>query len=212
MKITKFGHCCLLIEENNTRIVTDPGNWNELPELTNVDVVLISHEHADHIHVESVKKILAMNKDATVYTHEGVKKLLDAGNIPCVLVKDGEEFFSKGVSMKSFGTEHACIHHDVPLVKNTGFYIANKFFYPGDSFHNPKQDIQILALPIIAPWMKIEEAIEYAKLIKPKAVFPVHDGMLREDRRSFTRMIPKSLLEKEKIEFVDIPEGTTVTF
>ncbi len=212
MKITKFGHCCLLIEESNSRIITDPGSWNDIPVLSAIDAILISHEHADHIHVESVKKILLLNKDAVVYTHEGVKKLLDAGNIPCTIVKDGEQFWVKGVSVSSFGTEHACIHHDIPIVQNTGFYIANKFFYPGDSFHNPNKEIQILALPVIAPWMKIEEAIEYAKVIKPKVVFPVHDGMLREDRRSFTRMIPKMLLEKEKIEFVDIVEGAAVTF
>lgn len=212
MKITKFGHCCLLIEESNSRILTDPGSWNDVPELNAIDAILISHEHSDHVHIESVKKILSSNKGAVIYTHEGVKKLLDAGNIPCILIKDGEEVFMKGVSISSFGTKHACIHHDMPSVHNTGFYIANKFFYPGDSFHNPDKEIQILALPVIGPWMKMEEAIDYAKAIKPKVVFPVHDGMLRDDRRAFTRMIPKTLLEKEKIEFVDIKEGESFTF
>ncbi|MBI2052837.1 MAG: MBL fold metallo-hydrolase, partial [Candidatus Ryanbacteria bacterium] len=28
MKITKFGHCCLLIKENGVRILTDPGTYS----------------------------------------------------------------------------------------------------------------------------------------------------------------------------------------
>lgn len=212
MKITKFGHCCLLIEEKDIRILTDPGSWNETPNVENLDVILLSHEHADHIHIESLKTILKSNESAVIYTHIGVKKLLDAENISCILIGDGEEINIKGISIMSFGTKHACIHNDMSIVQNTGFYIANKFFYPGDSFYNPKKDIEILALPVIAPWMKIEEAIEYAKAIKPKIVFPVHDGMLKEDRRAFTRMIPKNLLEKEGIQFVDIIEGNTVDF
>lgn len=212
MKITKFGHCCLLIEEKDIRILTDPGSWNETPNVENLDVILLSHEHADHIHIESLKTILKSNESAVIYTHEGVKKLLDAENISCILIGDGEEINIKGINIASFGTKHACIHSDMSIVQNTGFYIANKFFYPGDSFYNPKKDIEILALPVIAPWMKIEEAIEYAKTIKPKIVFPVHDGMLKEDRRAFTRMIPKNLLEKEGIQFVDIIEGNTLDF
>ncbi|HCC05975.1 TPA: hypothetical protein DEP94_01270 [Candidatus Nomurabacteria bacterium] len=212
MKITKFGHCCLLIEEKDVRILTDPGSWNETPNVENLDVILLSHEHADHIHIESLKTILKSNEKTVIYTHEEVKKLLDAENISCVLIRDGEEVIIKGVNIASFGTKHACIHNDIAIVQNTGFYIANKFFYPGDSFYNPKKDIEILALPVIAPWMKIEEAIEYAKVIKPKIVFPVHDGMLKEDRRAFTRIIPKNLLEKEGIKFVDIIEGTFVEF
>ncbi|MEI6810461.1 MAG: MBL fold metallo-hydrolase [Candidatus Nomurabacteria bacterium] len=212
MKITKFGHCCLLIEEKEIRILTDPGSWNDTPDAKNIDVILISHEHADHIHIESLKTILKSNEKAVIYTHEGVKKLLDKENISCVLIGDGEEINIKGVSIISFGTDHACIHHDISIVQNTGFYIANKFFYPGDSFHNPNKDIEILALPVVAPWMKIEEAIEYAKAIKPKIVFPVHDGMLREDRRLFTRMIPKNLLEKDGMQFVDLKEGVMTEF
>lgn len=212
MKITKFGHCCLLIEENGVRVLTDPGNWNDTPEVTDIDAILISHEHGDHIHIESLKKILSDNSNATVYTHEGVKKLLDEQNISCTLIHDTEEVSIKGVSIASFGTKHACHHPDMPVVQNTGFYIANKFFYPGDSFHKPHKEVQILALPVIGPWMKMEEAIEYAKALKPTIVFPVHDGMLREDRRAFTRTIPKALLEKEGIQFMDLTENEAHSF
>jgi L-ascorbate metabolism protein UlaG (beta-lactamase superfamily) len=213
MIITKFGHCCLLVEVDGVRILTDPGNYNETPMATGVDVVLITHEHQDHCHVESLQIVLAKNPDARVISHVGVGKILDTAGIKWEAITDGEAIQVKQVRIQSFGTEHACIHHDLPLVQNTGFLIAGRLFYPGDSFHNPGKMVEILALPVAGPWMKLEEAIEYAKVLKPKAVFPVHDGMLRQEHQlGPTRRIPKALLEPFGIEYVDMTEGTAHDF
>lgn len=213
MNITKFGHCCLLIEVDGVRILTDPGNYNETPMVTDIDAVLISHEHQDHCHVESLQIVLAKNPAARVITHPGVGKILDEAGIKWEAIADGEESEIGGVEVQSFGTEHACIHHDLPLVQNTGFLIASRLFYPGDSFQNPGKPIEILALPVAGPWMKLEEAIEYAKTVKPKVVFPVHDGMLRQGiELGPTRRIPMALLEPVGIQYVDMTEGMTKEF
>jgi len=62
MKVKKFGHCCLLIEEDGVRTLTDPGGYTDLDVVVrqsrNIDVILITHEHADHIHVPSLKRLL----------------------------------------------------------------------------------------------------------------------------------------------------------
>lgn len=213
MNITKFGHCCLLIEVDGVRILTDPGNYNETPMVTDIDAVLITHEHQDHCHVEGLAIILAKNPKAQVITHSSVGKILDEAGIKWETIADGEEREVKGISIKSFGTEHACIHHDLPPVQNTGFLIAEKLFYPGDSFHHPKQNIEILALPVAGPWMRLEEAIEYAKAVKPRVVFPVHDGMLRQGiELGPTRRIPSMLLEPLGIQYVDMTEGSSHEF
>lgn len=210
MIITKFGHCCLLIEVKGVRILTDPGNYNTTPEVERVDAILITHEHPDHLHVESLQVVLGKNPAVRVFSHAGVGKILDDAGISYTLISDGEAVVVKGVSIESSGSVHACIHHDLPAVQNTGFYIDETLFYPGDSFHNPKKDITILALPVAGPWMKLEEAIEYAKLIKPKVVFPVHDGMLRQEHQlGPTRRLPTLLLEPLGIKFVDMTEGST---
>lgn len=213
MIITKFGHCCLLIEIKGVRILTDPGNYNETPMATGIDAVLISHEHQDHLHTESLEIILAKNPEAIVITHASVGKILADAGILYTLIADSETVIVRGVSITSSGSEHACIHHDLPKVQNTGFYVDETLFYPGDSFHNPKKVVTMLALPVAGPWMRIEEAIEYAKTIKPKAVFPVHDGMLRQGiQLGPTRRIPKMLLDPLGIEYVDMTEGATHDF
>ena len=213
MNITKFGHCCLLIEVKGARILTDPGNYNATPEVERVDAILITHEHQDHLHVESLRTVLGKNPEAAVFSHVGVGKILDEAKITYTPIVDGETVIVKGVSIESSGSEHACIHHDLPAVQNTGFYIDETLFYPGDSFHDPKKEIAILALPVAGPWMKLEEAIEYAKLIKPKVVFPVHDGMLRQGiELGPTRRLPTLLLEPLGITYVDMTEGSTYDF
>jgi len=213
MNITKFGHCCLLIQVKGVRILTDPGNYNTTPEVEGIDAILITHEHQDHLHVESLQTVLGKNPVARVFSHAGVGKILDDAGIPYTLISDSETVVVKGVSIESSGSVHACIHHDLPAVQNTGFYIDETLFYPGDSFHNPNKKIAVLALPVAGPWMKLEEAIEYAKLIKPKVVFPVHDGMLRQGiELGPTRRISTLLLEPLGIKFVDMTEGSTYDF
>ena len=62
MKITKLGHCCLIVKEGNITILTDPGSYTtDQNTVKGIDIVLITHEHGDHFHVESLKAILKNN-------------------------------------------------------------------------------------------------------------------------------------------------------
>ncbi|KKU76691.1 MAG: hypothetical protein UY03_C0028G0012 [Parcubacteria group bacterium GW2011_GWA2_47_64] len=95
-------------------------------------------------------------------------------------------------------------------VQNTGYFIANRFFYPGDAFYNPGKPVEILALPVAGPWLKISEVIDYAKLLKPKICFPVHDGMLKY--LGPTRGVTTKYLSESGIEFRDAIEGAVFSF
>ena len=73
MKITKIGHCCLLIEVEGSRILTDPGSFTVEDLVTdNIDVILITHEHADHLHIDSVKKIVEVNPKVQIFSNSSV--------------------------------------------------------------------------------------------------------------------------------------------
>jgi len=176
MKITKFGHACLLIEEADARILIDPGVFNQTPSVEKLDAILITHEHPDHCSVEQIKELLLQSPDAPIYTHEGVGKVLSEADIPYTPIKNGEEVMVNGVSVLSLGEEHAIIYEKVPC-QNTGYMIAGKFFFPGDSFYVPEGKVEVLALPTGGPWMKVSEAIEYVKAVKPNVYIPVHDAM-----------------------------------
>ena len=176
MKITKLGHCCLLIEENSLRILTDPGAYSKgFEQCTNIDIILITHEHPDHFHIDSLKKVLLNSPDAKIITNASVGKLLDKENISYTLLNQGMKYI-EDIEIEAFGEWHAIIYNAFPVVENTGYFIANKLFYPGDAFTNPMKHVKILAVPVNGPWVKISDAIDYALKIKPDVCFPVHDG------------------------------------
>ena len=213
MNIIKIGHACILVEEHGTRILLDPGNFSNGQEnVKNVDAILITHEHADHVDLERFGTVLRNNPSAKIFTNHGVGKKLTECNIDFELLVDGQSITVKGVTIEGIGEKHAVIHDSIPIIENTGYLIADRLFYPGDAFMLPDREIEILALPVAGPWMKIAEAIDYALQVKPKVCFPVHDGMLKEDKRSSTRWVPNQVLPKEGIEFVEILEGESRKF
>jgi len=180
MKITKLGHCCLVIEEEGLRILTDPGGYSTSQNtVRGLQVILITHEHPDHLHIESLKKVLANNPLAEVFTNAAVGKILDKEGIRFNLLSHQDKKVLGGVLIEGLGDKHAEIHPDWPRVENTGYFIGERLFYPGDALYNPARPVEILALPVAGPWLKISEAIEYAKIVRPKTCFPVHDGFYK---------------------------------
>ncbi len=99
MKITKYGHCCLFVEEQGLRILIDPGMFTEGKHpVENIDVLLITHEHQDHCHVPSVQTILKNSPQAKVYTITAgfrpmigamAQKLLTPTGINVLIPEDG---------------------------------------------------------------------------------------------------------------------------
>jgi len=201
MKITKFGHCCLLIEEQGVRILTDPGEWTVAQnQVKNIDLVLITHEHSDHLHVDSLKTVLANNPQVKVFCNSSVGKIIDQEGIGHELLEHGQAKEHKGLVIEGHGENHAIIYEDFGRVQNTGFLIAGKLFYPGDALYNPQKLVDILALPVAGPWVKVSEFMEYAKAIKPRICFPVHDGYLNFKIFSHNG-VPRAVLPKFGIEF-----------
>jgi L-ascorbate metabolism protein UlaG (beta-lactamase superfamily) len=216
MTITKLGHCCLLIETKGKKILTDPGMYSveAHAQLTGIDYILITHEHSDHFHLESLKELLKNNPAAKIYANVSVGDLLEQENIPYTLVEHGSDFtLGDEIDLKGFGTDHAIIHQSLGHMDNTGFLIDKRLWYPGDAFVNPNTEVEILALPIAGPWMKFSEAIDYASMLKPKVVFPVHDAIIVESlRKNFLQKLPVALFSKLGIEFIPLDSGETKEF
>ena len=208
MKIKKLGHCCLVIELKGKRIMTDPGAYSTMQdEEKNIDIILITHEHADHFHVDSLKRVLANNPNVQVVTNTAVGKLLDAEGISYKILEHGNSTNLLDILFEGFGEQHAVIYESWGQVQNTGYFIENKLFYPGDAFTDPKKQVDVLALPVAGPWMKISGAIEYALILKPRIVFPVHDGMLEAGKLGPVHRLPGAILPEHGIEFVSMDDG-----
>ena len=202
MKIIKLGHCCLLIEIQGTRFLTDPGNYTTLQnEVKNINAIVISHEHTDHLHVESVKTILKNNPKATIISNGSAGKVLEKENIPYIKVADGEEYKVNGITISGHGQKHAPIYLDYEQIENTGYFFDSKLFYPGDAFTKLDKAIDILAFPIAGPWLNIQQAIDYVLETKPRVAIPVHDGGLLKNT-GIVKRLPELYFPKANIKYV----------
>ncbi len=213
MKIRKLGHCCLIIEVNGKRIMTDPGSYTvrEQGAELGIDLVLITHEHGDHLHIESLKSILKNNPDIKIITNSAVGKLLATVGIKYEILENkvAKEFL--GVELEAHDCRHEEIFKEIGQVHNTGFFIGKRLFYPGDSFYNPGKPVEILALPVAGPWARVKDFMKYVLDIKPKVSFPVHDGMLTSFVGS-SYWVPKMILPSFNIVFKSFEENKSEEF
>ena len=213
MKITKFGQCCLLVEVAGKRILTDPGRFSVAQnEVTDIDLILITHEHADHLHSESLEMIMKNNPQATVITNTSVGAVLNTLGVPHDLLEGRAVAVKCGVALEAFDGPHAEIFEEYGQVQNTGYFIAEQLFYPGDAYTEPKKPVPVLTLPVAGPWCKAADAIRYALKVRPVQAFPVHDAVLNEDGRALTHGLFKAQLENHGIEFTPMLAGDEKEF
>lgn len=202
MKIKKLGHCCLVVNINGVKIMTDPGSYTitEQEAEKNINIILITHEHQDHLHVDSLKNVLVNNPNAIIITNTGVGKILDEAGVKYEILDgiNSKDYF--GVNIEAHDCKHEEIFEEIGQVQNTGYFIGQRLFYPGDSLYNPPKSVEILALSVAGPWVKVKDFMKYALEVKPKICFPVHDGALQGSFGSAHR-VPSLVLPKFNITF-----------
>src|SRR5215469_17005968 len=182
MRVTKFSHACVRVVHDGAVLVIDPGGFSEAAALNDVDAILITHEHADHLDVDKLAEALDRRPEAVVYTHAEVAAKLGALNGVVRTVTAGEAFDAAGLSVRAYGGWHAVIHPDVPVVPNLGFVIEGRLYHPGDSFDIPLDaDIETLFVPITAPWLKVSEAIDFVRSVAPRPAFALHDALANDN-------------------------------
>ncbi len=72
MRLTKFGHSCLLVEENGARVLLDPGSFSEgFEALEDLTAVCLTHQHVDHLDAERLRRVLDRNPGVRVVSDEG---------------------------------------------------------------------------------------------------------------------------------------------
>lgn len=175
MRLTKFEHAALMLEEDGKKLFIDPGSFTAaLPETADTAAVVITHEHADHWTPLQLKSIVELNPDVPIYSTAAVAAA--ASDFTVTVVSPGEAIEAGPFTLRFSGGTHAVIHSSIPVVDNLGVLVNDIFYYPGDSFTVPEGvDVDVLATPSSAPWLKVGEVIDYVLAVKPKRSFSTHE-------------------------------------
>jgi L-ascorbate metabolism protein UlaG (beta-lactamase superfamily) len=181
MRITKFGHACVRIEHDGQVLVLDPGGFTEREAVDGATAVLITHEHADHLDVEHLKAT-----GGPIYTIEAVRAAIAESDNEVAervqVVTPGQQL-DAGLPVSVVGELHAVIHEDLPRFHNSGYLVdvgGTRVFHPGDAFTVPDEPVDVLLLPVHAPWSKISEVIDFARAVGAHRSVAVHDGLLND--------------------------------
>jgi len=202
----------LLIETKGKRILTDPGAFTTeaYATLSPLDVIVITHEHGDHLHVPSVAALVEQSPEVVVVCNYSVGQLLQEAGVAHQVVEGTAKAECAGVSLRAWDGPHAEIYQAVGQVPATSYLIDETLFLPADSWSVPEYVVEVLALPVAGPWCRIADAIDFALAVKPKTVFPVHDGVLSEVGQQVTYPHPKRELSNAGMQFVALKAGESL--
>ncbi|MEP7017277.1 MAG: MBL fold metallo-hydrolase [Actinomycetota bacterium] len=183
MRITHLGHSCLLVDIGGQRILIDPGGFSPgIVDVTGISVILVTHQHADHIDLQRLPAILESNPQARMYAEPQAAAVMEDAGIAAELTVSGSTLRFAGVQVTPVGEQHALINEALPRVGNLGVVLRAdgelSLFHPGDAYDAEPGQVDILALPLNAPWAASRDTVAFVRRISPRVSIPVHDALL----------------------------------
>jgi L-ascorbate metabolism protein UlaG (beta-lactamase superfamily) len=216
MRITHLGHACLLVEASGRRILLDPGAFSlRIVDLTGLDVILVTHQHADHVDLQRLPGLLEINPQARLYAEPQAAAVMAEAGIGAEHTVAGKALTFGRVEVTPVGDKHALINEALPRVGNLGVVLRAEgepsLFHPGDAYDCEPGQIDILALPLNAPWTASRDTIAFAQRISPRVCVPIHDALLSPIGRQLYLSQVKSF-GPEGMEVRDLFDGAPADF
>jgi L-ascorbate metabolism protein UlaG (beta-lactamase superfamily) len=184
LKITFIGHGSLVFAHAGKVIHVDPsGPLADYAALPKADLVLITHEHPDHLDRAAVEKI--RTKDTEIVLNEASAKALGGG----IVMKNGDVKTVKGFKIDAVPAynlvnkrpDGSPFH---PKGAGNGYVItfgATRVYVAGDTENIPEMKalagVDVAFIPMNLPYtMTPEMAADAAGMLKARILYPYHYG------------------------------------
>lgn len=201
MRLTHFGHAAVLVETpKGTTALFDPGTYSHgFEQVRDLDLIMVTHAHPDHLDPARLAALREANPHAVLVANAEASAAIDATEDGDYVVKTDQAFELAGASIVPTGANHAIIHPDLPAMTNTGYILDGEVWHPGDAFDAPPTKVDVLLLPIGGPFMKISDAIDFARAVDPRVIVPIHQAGLAEPHRQLHMGLLKNLVPAELV-------------
>jgi L-ascorbate metabolism protein UlaG (beta-lactamase superfamily) len=220
-RVTFLGHASTLISMNGLNILTDPhlGRhimfflWRKsalpmrIKNLPPLDLLLISHGHYDHLDLPTLRKL---SREIPTVAAPGLETILRmAGRRRVVTLREWESHEFREIKVTAVPAEHFLGRPPFfPASKYQGYIIDGDatVYFAGDSaiFDGMSEvgwtwDIDIALLPIGAynppsfrrHHMSPEDAVEAGRMLRAKAVVPIHWGAFKLSLEPMGEPVPR---------------------
>jgi L-ascorbate metabolism protein UlaG (beta-lactamase superfamily) len=103
----------------------------------------------------------------------------------------------------------------LPRIGNLGLVLRAggepSLFHPGDAYDGAPGQVDILALPLNAPWAASRDTITFAERISPRICVPIHDALLSAIGRQLYLSQVRNL-GPQAMEVRDLSDGSPADF
>jgi len=158
---------------------------------------------------------LEINPQARLYAEPQAVAVMEEAGIGAEHAVAGTALTFGRVQVTPVGEMHALINEALPRVGNLGLVLRAagepSLFHPGDAYDGEPGQIDILALPLNAPWTASRDTIAFARRISPRFCVPIHDGLLNPIGRELYLSHVRSFGPQD-MEVRDLADGSPADF
>lgn len=206
-RITYVGHATVLLEIDGVRVLTDPilsgrvahlrrhGGAIDPESLGQLDAVLVSHAHLDHLHAASLRKLAAKRPQPALVIPKGLHRhVAKLGFERIHELTAGERTEIGGLPIVATRAEHDSRRHPLGATAEAVGYLlgppAQEIYFAGDTDVFPQMETltEELDTALIPVWgwgptlgpghLDPRAAAEALQLLRPRLAIPIHWGTL----------------------------------
>jgi len=184
LTISFIGHGTLMFSFEGKIIHVDPvDDMADYKKLPKADIILITHDHFDHLDMKAIEKVRTANTSVVV-NENGAQKVKGG-----IIMRNGDARMVNGIKVEAVPAYNV-VHMRSPGVPfhpkgiGNGYVVTfgdKRVYVAGDTENIPEMKnlkaIDIAFLPMNLPYTMTPEMVAHAaKAFKPKVLYPYHTG------------------------------------